>query len=115
MSDNCLFCKILKNEIPSQRVFENEKVIAFKDIAPVAKHHYLFIHREHTQNVYEMAQTDIGQVQDIFLAIHEYAKNEGFKEKGFRIVTNNGQKAGQTVFHTHFHFISDEGLGSFGK
>lgn len=114
MSDNCLFCKILNNEIPSERVFENEKVVAFKDIAPVAENHYLFIHREHTQDVFEMAKTDISQVQDIFAAIHEFAAKEGFDEKGFRIVTNNGEKAGQTVFHTHFHFISGERLGKFG-
>lgn len=115
METDCLFCKIVAGEIPSEKVFENEKVISFKDIAPVAATHLLFIHKEHTKDVYEMLDSNPDQISDIFHAIHQYAKENGFQEKGFRLVNNCGSTAGQTVFHTHFHFISDSTLGGFGK
>lgn len=115
METNCLFCKIISGEIPSKKVFENDKVIGFEDIQPQAATHILFIHKEHTSDFFEMAGAQPEQLSELFAGIYQYAKENGFNENGFRLVTNNGASAGQTVFHTHFHFLSDAGLGSFGN
>lgn len=112
--ESCLFCKILNGDIPSQKVFENENVFAFKDIHPMAKEHYLFIHRNHTKNVNEMCDQEPKQVADIFCAISEFTKQAEMIQNGFRVVTNTGAFAGQTVFHTHFHVLGGGPLGSFG-
>jgi histidine triad (HIT) family protein len=111
--DNCLFCKILKEKIPAAKVFENERVLAFKDIHPQAKIHYLFIHKKHSKDILEMSQ-DSKQLEEVFEAIHHVAKKERLDSAGFRLVNNCGALAGQTVFHTHFHLLSGEPLGSFG-
>lgn len=113
MSD-CIFCKIVNGDIPSTRVFENEKVIAFKDLKPQAKLHYLFIHKGHSRDLNDMVARDLSQVQDIFCAIKEFSESEGLTQKGYRIVNNIGPDAGQTVFHTHFHLLAGEPLGHFG-
>lgn len=114
MSD-CIFCKIIEGEIPSTRIFENEKVIGFKDLRPQAKEHYLFIHRKHTANINELADSDPVQLWDVFQAMSEFTKKDGLTKEGFRIVTNQGPNAGQTVFHTHFHLLGGEPLGHFGS
>jgi histidine triad (HIT) family protein len=113
MSD-CIFCKIAEGLIPSTKVFENENVLGFVDLHPQAKIHLLFIHKHHSTDVSEMAATpaDIGQV---FQAIADYAKSSGLGKSGFRVVTNQGREAGQSVFHTHFHVIGGESLGHFGR
>lgn len=114
MSGDCLFCKILAGDIPSQKVFENEKVFAFKDISPLAKEHYLFIHKDHTINVNDIADNNPEQFSEIFGAISEFSKGAKLIENGFRVVTNHGADAGQTVFHTHFHVLGGEKLRGFG-
>lgn len=108
MSD-CLFCKIIKGEISSEKVFENENVYAFKDIYPQAKEHYLFISKNHTKDMTEMPPSEIATVMS---AIQEFVRNE--KIESFRIVSNIGELAGQTVFHTHFHVLTGEKLKGFG-
>ena len=108
---DCLFCKIIKGEIPSEKVFENENVYAFKDIAPMAKEHYLFISKTHSKNVNEMSAQ---QIQEIFAAIKEFTQSHSLEENGFRVVTNINQHGGQTVFHTHFHVLGGEQLRAFG-
>ena len=113
MSD-CLFCKIIKGDIPSEKVFENESVIGFKDIQPSAKEHYLFIHKEHSANVNELISEDPDQVIEIYEAIAEFTTEKGLDKTGFRVVTNVGPDAGQTVFHTHFHLLGGEKLKGFG-
>lgn len=114
MSD-CIFCKILEGTIPSTKVFEDEKVIAFQDLRPQAKIHLLFIHRNHTKNINDLAQNDPESLKDIFLAMKKYSETKGIDQDGYRIVTNLGPNAGQTVFHTHFHFLAGEALGHFGS
>lgn len=111
---DCLFCKIINGTLPSQQVYEDENVLAFADIAPLAQVHILFIHKKHTQNVLEMVQQEVKQVVDIFSAINQYARQVQLDQKGLRIVTNSGKTAGQSVFHTHFHVLSDKVLGPFG-
>jgi histidine triad (HIT) family protein len=113
MSSACLFCRILKGEIPSHKVYEDESVYAFKDIAPMAREHYLFIHKNHSQNINEMAQ-NAAQITDVFLAIKSFTESTALSTAGFRVVTNQGAQAGQTVFHTHFHILGGEQLKGFG-
>lgn len=110
MVDDCLFCKIIKGVIPSEKVFENDKVYAFKDIYPQAKEHYLFISKNHTKDMTEMPADEIATVMS---AIQEFVKTEAIES--FRIVTNIGELAGQTVFHTHFHLLTGEKLKGFGS
>ncbi len=113
MSD-CLFCKIIKGEIPSEKVFENDHVYGFKDIAPMAKEHYLFIHKEHSKNVNEIMTNDPDQLRDIFGAIESFTSLNNLESEGFRVVTNINGNGGQTVFHTHFHVLGGEQLKGFG-
>ncbi len=112
MSADCLFCKIIKGEIPSTKVYEKGNVTGFVDIFPQAKIHLLFVHKDHSSNVNEMSPVAIGEV---YAAIAEYTTKEGLDKGGFRVVTNTGKDAGQTVFHTHFHVVSGERLGRFGS
>lgn len=114
MNTDCLFCKIVNGVIPATKVFENENVIAFVDIYPQAKTHLLFIHKTHTKDINEMSQTPM-TVGSVFQAITDYTKAEGLDHNGFRVVTNLGKFAGQTVFHTHFHVVAGEQLGRFGS
>ncbi len=111
---DCIFCKIIEGTIPSTKVFENENVIGFVDLHPQAKIHLLFLHKTHTTDVTEMAANpaNIGQV---FQGIAEYTKSKGLDQAGYRVVTNNGKEAGQSVFHTHFHVVGGEHLGRFGR
>lgn len=110
---DCLFCKIINGDIPSTKIFENDHVLGFRDINPVAKIHNLFISKNHSTNINNMTEVDNKNITEIFNAIKSYTEQE--KISDFRVVTNCGAKAGQTVFHTHFHIISDERLGNFGK
>jgi histidine triad (HIT) family protein len=112
---DCIFCKIVEGKIPSTKIFENEKVLAFKDLHPHAALHYLFIHKNHTKDINELSDNDPEQLQDLFQAMSQVTKKEGLDQKGFRIVTNMGPQAGQTVFHTHFHLLAGEQLGRFGR
>ena len=114
-ANDCVFCKIVAGIIPSTKIFENEKVLAFKDLQPSATYHYLFVHKNHTTDVNDMMLADPSQVSDIYSAIREVTQKEGMDKKGFRVVTNTGPHAGQTVFHTHFHLLSGEQLRGFGR
>ena len=114
MSKDCLFCKIIKGDIPSEKVFENDNVLGFKDIFPQAKEHYLFIHKRHSTNINEMTSQSTDQLSDIFRSISKFTKESNLVDEGFRVVTNSGLFGGQTVFHTHFHILGGEQLKGFG-
>ncbi|HXH32446.1 MAG TPA: HIT domain-containing protein [Bacteriovoracaceae bacterium] len=114
MAADCIFCNIVAGKIPSQKIFENDSVIGFKDLRPQASLHHLFIHKKHSKDVAELMKHDPSQVSDLFTAMTSYSENEGLNVKGYRIVTNLGSLAGQTVFHTHFHLLSGEPLSGFG-
>jgi histidine triad (HIT) family protein len=113
--DDCIFCKIIAGSIPSNKVFEDDKVLGFKDLGPQAQVHYLFIHKNHTQDVNELVDNEPEQLIDIFRAIRKVSRAEGLADEGFRVVTNLGPYAGQTVFHTHFHLVGGQPLGRFGR
>ena len=104
MSD-CLFCKIIEGEIPSTKVFENETVLAFRDIAPQAPEHIVIIPKEHIASANEITRENSMLVAAVFEAAAKIAEELGFAEKGYRIVNNCGDSAGQTVKHLHYHLL----------
>ena len=111
MSD-CLFCKIIAGEIPSQKVYEDEKCFAFKDISPLAPTHFLVVPKEHFASAAEVTEGNAALVGHIYAVIAKLAKEMGFAD-GYRVVTNVGELAGQTVHHIHFHVLAGKQLGSF--
>lgn len=114
MSD-CLFCKLAAGTIPSTKIYEDEYVIGFKDLRPQAAIHQLFIHKNHTKDINELSKTDPSQLWQLFHAIRIYTEKDNLTKNGFRVVTNQGPHAGQTVFHTHLHVLAGEPLSSFGS
>ena len=108
--DNCLFCKIIAGEIPSRIVYEDNNVFAFRDINPQMCTHILVIPKEHIVSAGEVDSGNSTAVAHCFEAISKIAKQEKL-ESGFRIISNCGEDAGQTVFHLHFHILSGGTMG----
>ena len=108
MSD-CLFCKIIAGDIPSTKVYEDEKILAFRDIAPQAPCHVLVIPKAHIADVNGINPENSAVVAHIFQVIPQIAKAEGL-ENGYRVVSNCGADAGQTVQHLHFHILGGKQL-----
>ena len=106
---DCLFCKIVAGDIPSKKVYEDESILAFRDIAPQAPTHILVIPKTHIASVAEITADNSGVVAHIFEVIPQIAKAEGL-EGGFRVVSNCGDHAGQTVHHLHFHILGGKQL-----
>ncbi|MBR7111881.1 MAG: histidine triad nucleotide-binding protein [Clostridia bacterium] len=106
---DCIFCKIIKGEIPSARVFENDKVYAFRDINPQAPVHVLIVPKTHVPSADAIAARNSDLVAAIFEAIPEIAKSEGLTN-GYRIITNCGEDGCQTVKHLHFHLLGGKRL-----
>jgi histidine triad (HIT) family protein len=103
--DDCLFCKIIKGDIPSTKVYEDEKVYCFKDIAPGAPVHILTVPKKHIATINDMTQEDSELVAHAFMVMKKLAAEMGIAEKGYRIVSNCGENGGQSVFHIHFHLL----------
>lgn len=102
---DCLFCKIIKGEIPSKKVYEDDLVYVFEDIAPIAPIHYLLIPKQHIASAKDITEENSHIVAHIFEVIAKLAKELNL-EDGFRVVNNCGESAGQTVFHMHFHLLA---------
>lgn len=102
--NDCLFCKIIAGEIPSEKVYEDEYVYAFRDIAPKAPTHILVIPKEHISGVSEINDENAVLAAKCLAAAAKIAKAEGL-DGGYRVVSNCGSDAGQTVFHLHFHIL----------
>lgn len=109
--DDCLFCKIIKGEIPSDKVYEDEEILAFKDINPVAPVHILVIPKKHIDSIAKIEKKDEALIGKIYTVINKIAEQQGVKENGFRVVTNCGKDGGQEVMHLHFHLIAGTKLG----
>ncbi len=109
MSD-CLFCKIAAGEIPSTKVYENEDVLAFRDINPQAPVHILVIPKQHIASAAEITEENADAVAACFKAISAIAKQEHL-DNGFRVISNVGEDAGQTVKHLHFHILAGVKMG----
>ena len=108
MSD-CLFCKIIAGSIPSTKVYEDETVFAFRDIAPQAPTHILVIPKAHMASVNDITTENSAVVSHIFEVIPQIAKAEGL-DGGYRVVSNCGADAGQTVQHLHFHILGGKAM-----
>lgn len=111
MSDECIFCKIIKGEIPCNKVLENDKFLAFHDINPVTKVHILVIPKNHVANIAHLTEEKAAYVEGILPFIKDVAKEAGLSADGYRVVFNTGAKAGQSVFHLHAHFLGGQELG----
>ena len=111
MKEDCIFCKIIKGEIPSSKVYEDEEILAFNDINPAAPIHVLVIPKKHITSLADMEDGDEKIVGKIYKVINEIAKNKGFKENGYRVIVNCGKDGGQEVGHLHFHLLAGKQLG----
>lgn len=100
---NCLFCKIVAGEIPTDRVAENDRAIAFNDINPQAPTHVLVIPRLHCENAAELAEKDHESLRELFSLAAKIAADRGLQ--GYRTVFNTGAEVGQSVFHAHLHLL----------
>jgi len=109
--NDCLFCKIAKGEIPSDIVYSDELVVAFNDISPKAPVHILIVPRIHLSGIDAYTEADAKLLSRIFYVSNELAKKNGLEKSGYRIITNNGKDAGQTVLHLHFHLLGGQNLG----
>ena len=107
--ENCLFCKIVKGDIPSTKVYEDELVLAFRDIAPQAPTHILVIPKTHIGSVGEITAENSAVVAHIFEVIAKVAAQEGL-EQGYRVVSNCGEHGCQSVKHLHFHILGGKQL-----
>jgi len=105
MSQDCIFCKISRGEIPSEFVYEDETCVAFNDISPQAPTHILIIPREHFASLDEAGEAHRETLGHLLLTAGEIARRKGFAEKGYRTVINTNDAGGQTVFHLHVHLL----------
>ena len=113
MSD-CIFCKIIKGEIPSTSVYRDEQAYAFRDIQPAAPTHILIVPLTHIDSVNAMTATDQQSIGHLFTVAKQIAAQEGLAEKGYRLVINTNADAGQTVFHIHLHLLGGRQLRTMG-
>ena len=102
---DCIFCKIVAGEIPSNKIYEDETVIAFRDIHPQAPVHFLVVPKEHIKSAAEINSTNSGVIAHCFEVISKLAVQEKLDD-GFRVINNCGENAGQTVPHIHFHVLA---------
>ena len=109
--EDCIFCKIVNKEIPSTIVYEDDMVIAFNDLNPVAPVHILVVPKKHMQDILSVEKEDMKYIEAVVNAIQIITKEKGIAESGFRVVNNCGEDGGQTVKHIHFHIIGGEKLG----
>ncbi len=107
---DCLFCKIATGEIPSDKVYEDDELLAFRDINPEAPTHILIIPKTHIESVNQLDEKSANIVSKAFIVMKDIARDEGISESGYRIVTNILEDGGQTVNHLHFHLLGGRNL-----
>lgn len=108
---DCLFCKIVAGEIPSTKVYEDEELLAFRDIAPKAPVHILIIPKKHIASLAEVKPEDAPLLAKIQILARLLTEQEGILESGFRLLTNSGRDSGQEVAHLHYHLVGGGQLG----
>jgi histidine triad (HIT) family protein len=106
---DCIFCRIIAGEIPSTKVYEDDTVLAFHDINPVAEKHYLIIPKEHIASTLDLTEKNASIVSDLYLAANTIAKEQGIA--GFKLNMNVGHDGGQIVMHIHLHLIAGKWSG----
>lgn len=109
-AENCIFCKIIRKEIPSEIVYQDDKVTAFKDLSPIAPVHVLIVPNIHIPSLSESSEEHAELLGELLLAGAKIACDLKVDQSGYRIVVNNGPDAGQTVFHVHFHLLGGREL-----
>ncbi|MDU5108240.1 MULTISPECIES: histidine triad nucleotide-binding protein [unclassified Clostridium] len=107
---SCIFCKIVNGEIPSKKIYEDDKVLAFHDISPEAPVHFLVIPKDHIQSVNDLTEKNSEIISHIFLVINKLVRELNVNETGYRIVNNCGKDGGQSVDHMHFHVLGQRDL-----
>jgi len=107
---DCLFCKIIAGEIPSARLYEDDQVVAFKDVSPKAPLHALVVPRKHIASLNELGPDDDAIAGALLRCAAQLARDHGYSERGYRTVFNCNADAGQTVFHLHLHVLGGRGL-----
>lgn len=110
---DCIFCKIANGEIPSSKVYEDDKILAFNDLNPVAPYHILVIPKKHYASILDVPAEEMGIIADIHNAINTIAKEKGFDKTGFRIINNCGKDGGQEVKHIHYHVLAGKKLPNY--
>lgn len=108
--EDCVFCKIINGEIPSTKLYEDDKVLAFKDINPEAPVHFLVVPKEHIASVNELNEDNVNIVAHIFKVINKLVVETKIADSGYRIINNCGKDGGQTVNHMHFHVLGGKTL-----
>ena len=110
----CIFCRIARGEIPATVVYQDEHVVAFRDIQPTAPTHVLVIPREHVSSLHALTPEQRDIMSNLLLATQRIAEQEGIAEQGYRVVTNVGEWGGQSVPHLHFHVLGGRPLTALG-
>lgn len=110
MASDCLFCKIVVGAVPAKLVYQDDLIVAFRDINPVAPTHILLIPRRHVAGLDDVETSDQSLLGALLLAARQLARDEGLAEGGYRVVTNTGPNAGQSVPHLHFHLIGGRAM-----
>lgn len=113
-SDQCIFCRIISGELPSTRVYEDDQVVAFRDIQPAAPVHILLVPREHVRSVAHLGIDHAALAGALLLAARDVAAREGLDAQGYRVVSNVGEWGGQSVDHLHVHVLGGRQLGALG-
>ena len=113
MSD-CIFCKIIKGDIPSTNVYKDEQVVAFRDINPAAPINILIVPKKHIESVNMLIGDDEPLIGHLFTIAKQLAAQEGIEEKGYRLVVNTGAESGQTVDHLHLHLLGGRQMHALG-
>lgn len=113
MSD-CLFCRIVAGDVPATVVAETDRTVAFRDVAPQAPVHVLVVPRDHHADAAACADADPALLADVLAAAVAVARTEGLADSGYRLLTNTGADAGQTVHHLHVHVLGGRPLGALG-
>lgn len=114
MSQDCLFCKIVAGDIPAERVFEDDQVIAFKDISPQAPVHTLVIPRQHISTVNDLNDDNAALIGHMILTGRKIAADHDLAEPGYRLIMNCNEQGGQTVYHIHLHILGGRQLRGLG-
>jgi len=107
----CIFCDIVSGKAPSRKVYEDEQVVAFKDIYPQSPVHILIVPKKHIASIVEISDEDGPLLVGIVTAAKKIAEQQGVAKRGFRLVANNGPDGGQTVNHLHFHLLAGDVMG----
>ena len=105
MNEDCIFCKIVRKDIPAEIVYEDDEITAFKDIDPQAPVHFVFVPKKHIGTLNDITDEDAGVLSRILLKIKDTARQNGIADDGYRTVINCNRKAGQEVFHIHVHLL----------